>query len=188
MVPLITVGLFVSLIGPMIDFYRWTMSTIWHYHWDRLVDKVSNSDLWVININALRVVDGSIFTLSLGTNPQATIVMLGGWRWHGWLSLSRNDELNLIGFLPTLLQVDTFDSPAQAFTSEDGFPNTRGCILGGSSTIKQIRISMSNPRSITISDLLQNLSFGWCRESRLPMICFPCMSRTAKLGIFPMPE
>ena len=110
------------------------------------------------------------------------------WRWHGWVSISRNDELNLIGFLPTLLQVDTFDSPAQAFTSEDGVPNTRGRILGGSSTIKQIRISMSNPRSIRIYDWLQNPSFGWCRESRLPVICFPCMSRMAKLGIFPMPE
>lgn len=42
------------------------------------MDKVSDSDLRVIGINALRVVDGSIFTLSPGTNPQATLMMLGG--------------------------------------------------------------------------------------------------------------
>lgn len=30
------------------------------------------------------------------------------------------------GLLTTLTEVDTFDSPAQAFTSEDGVPNARG--------------------------------------------------------------
>lgn len=35
-------------------------------------------------------------------------------------------------FLATLTEVDTFDSPAQA---EDGVPNARGHILGGSSSI-----------------------------------------------------
>jgi len=59
------------------------------------------------------------------------LLLHNSWRWHGWVSISRNDELNQEGFLPTLLQVDTFDSPAQAFTSEDGVPNTRGRILGG---------------------------------------------------------
>jgi len=39
------------------------------------------------------------------------------------------------GFLATLTEVDTFDSPAQAFTSENGIPNARGRILGGSSAI-----------------------------------------------------
>lgn len=39
------------------------------------------------------------------------------------------------GFLATLTEVDTFDSPAQAFTSEDGVSNARGRILGGSSAI-----------------------------------------------------
>lgn len=33
--------------------------------------------------------------------------------------------------------IDTFDSPAQAFTSEDGVPNARGRVLGGSSAINQ---------------------------------------------------
>lgn len=39
------------------------------------------------------------------------------------------------GFLTTLMEVDAFDSPAQAFTSEDGVPNARGRVLGGSSAI-----------------------------------------------------
>lgn len=33
------------------------------------------------------------------------------------------------GFLATLTEVDTFDSPAQAFTSEDGVSNARGRIV-----------------------------------------------------------
>lgn len=39
------------------------------------------------------------------------------------------------GFLTTLMEVDAFDSPAQAFTSEDGVPNARGRVLDGSSAI-----------------------------------------------------
>lgn len=39
------------------------------------------------------------------------------------------------GFLTTLIEVDAFDSPAQAFTSENGVSNARGRVLGGSSTI-----------------------------------------------------
>ncbi|KAL8128435.1 hypothetical protein V2J09_009003 [Rumex salicifolius] len=42
-----------------------------------LVGKVVDRDLRVIGINALRVVNGSIFTVSPGTNPQATLMMLG---------------------------------------------------------------------------------------------------------------
>lgn len=39
------------------------------------------------------------------------------------------------GFLTTLTDVDTLTSPSQAFTSEDGVPNARGRVLGGSSAI-----------------------------------------------------
>ncbi|GMH17447.1 hypothetical protein Nepgr_019288 [Nepenthes gracilis] len=59
------------------DFCRRTVSTIWHYHGGCLVDKVVDGDLRVFGINALRVVDGSVFTVSPGTNPQATLMMLG---------------------------------------------------------------------------------------------------------------
>ncbi|KAJ8444900.1 hypothetical protein Cgig2_015246 [Carnegiea gigantea] len=58
-------------------FCRRTVSTIWHYHGGCLVGKVVDRDLQVIGINALRVVDGSILTISPGTNPQATLLMLG---------------------------------------------------------------------------------------------------------------
>ncbi|KAL2930375.1 (R)-mandelonitrile lyase-like [Bienertia sinuspersici] len=59
------------------DFCRRTVSTIWHYHGGCIVGKVVDRDLRVIGINSLRVVDGSILTISPGTNPQATVLMLG---------------------------------------------------------------------------------------------------------------
>ncbi|XP_060669618.1 (R)-mandelonitrile lyase 1-like [Ziziphus jujuba] len=58
-------------------FCRSTLETIWHYHGGCLVGKVVDGDLRVIGIDALRVVDGSIFNRSPGTNPQATVMMLG---------------------------------------------------------------------------------------------------------------
>ncbi|EPS61959.1 hypothetical protein M569_12833, partial [Genlisea aurea] len=59
------------------EFCRRTVSSIWHYHGGCLVDKVVDSDLKVMGIDRLRVVDGSTFTVSPGTNPQATLLMLG---------------------------------------------------------------------------------------------------------------
>ncbi|VVA95114.1 unnamed protein product [Arabis nemorensis] len=61
----------------MADFCRRTVSTIWHYHGGCVVGKVVNSDLKVNGINSLRIVDGSTFNISPGTNPQATLMMLG---------------------------------------------------------------------------------------------------------------
>ena len=48
------------------------------------------------------------------------------------------------GFLTTLMEVDAFDPPAQAFTSEDGVPNARGRVLGGSSAINAGFYSRAN--------------------------------------------
>ena len=45
-------------------------------------------------------------------------------------SVLRDDE-----FLTTLMQEDNGNTPAQKFTSEDGVPNVRGRVLGGSSMI-----------------------------------------------------
>jgi len=59
------------------EFCRRTVSTIWHYHGGCVVGKVVDRDLRVMGIDALRVVDGSILTVSPGTNPQATVLMLG---------------------------------------------------------------------------------------------------------------
>ncbi|KAK7262031.1 hypothetical protein RIF29_28359 [Crotalaria pallida] len=61
----------------MADFCQRTVSTIWHYHGGCVVGKVVDHDLKVFGIESLRVVDGSVFGVSPGTNPQATLMMLG---------------------------------------------------------------------------------------------------------------
>ncbi|CAM8996839.1 unnamed protein product [Rhodiola kirilowii] len=61
----------------MSDFCRRTVSTIWHYHGGCIIGRVVDNNLRVIGVDALRVVDGSAFNVSPGTNPQATMMMLG---------------------------------------------------------------------------------------------------------------
>ncbi|KAK9060548.1 hypothetical protein SSX86_021252 [Deinandra increscens subsp. villosa] len=58
-------------------FCRRTVDTIWHYHGGCLVGSVVDSDLKVMGVGSLRVIDGSTFSISPGTNPQATVLMLG---------------------------------------------------------------------------------------------------------------
>ncbi|KAG1367632.1 protein HOTHEAD [Cocos nucifera] len=59
------------------QFCRDTVITIWHYHGGCHVGKVVDRDYRVLGITGLRVVDSSIFANSPGTNPQATVMMLG---------------------------------------------------------------------------------------------------------------
>ncbi|KAL6005940.1 hypothetical protein ACLOJK_039985 [Asimina triloba] len=59
------------------QFCRDTVITIWHYHGGCHVGKVVDPDYRVIGVDALRVIDGSTFIDSPGTNPQATVMMLG---------------------------------------------------------------------------------------------------------------
>ncbi|KAL3834517.1 hypothetical protein ACJIZ3_009253 [Penstemon smallii] len=54
-----------------------TVMTIWHYHGGCQVDSVVDRDYRVLGVDSLRVVDGSTFSNSPGTNPQATVMMLG---------------------------------------------------------------------------------------------------------------
>ncbi|XP_050220743.1 protein HOTHEAD [Mercurialis annua] len=54
-----------------------TVMTIWHYHGGCQVGRVVDQDYKVTGVDALRVVDGSTFLRSPGTNPQATVMMLG---------------------------------------------------------------------------------------------------------------
>ncbi|KAJ0106127.1 hypothetical protein Patl1_18662 [Pistacia atlantica] len=54
-----------------------TVMTIWHYHGGCQVGKVVDQDYKVLGVDALRVIDGSTFNYSPGTNPQATVMMLG---------------------------------------------------------------------------------------------------------------
>ncbi|XP_028789777.1 protein HOTHEAD-like isoform X1 [Neltuma alba] len=59
------------------QFCRDTVITIWHYHGGCHVGKVVSPDYKVLRVDRLRVVDGSTFTESPGTNPQATVMMMG---------------------------------------------------------------------------------------------------------------
>ncbi|KAJ1272328.1 hypothetical protein BS78_06G193400 [Paspalum vaginatum] len=58
-------------------FCRDTVMTIWHYHGGCQVGRVVDTEYRVLGVDALRVVDGSTFNASPGTNPQATVMMLG---------------------------------------------------------------------------------------------------------------
>nr|CAB3447515.1 unnamed protein product [Digitaria exilis] len=59
------------------QFCRDTVMTIWHYHGGCHVGRVVDRDYRVLGVDALRVIDGSTFNASPGTNPQATVMMLG---------------------------------------------------------------------------------------------------------------
>ncbi|OIW17173.1 hypothetical protein TanjilG_18128 [Lupinus angustifolius] len=59
------------------QFCKDTVITIWHYHGGCHVGKVVSNDYMVLGVDKLRVVDGSTFTESPGTNPQATVMMMG---------------------------------------------------------------------------------------------------------------
>lgn len=61
----------------MAEFCRRTVSTIWHYHGGCIVGRVVDGDFRFTGIDSLRVIDGSTLTVSPGTNPQATLLMLG---------------------------------------------------------------------------------------------------------------
>ncbi|XP_024029090.1 protein HOTHEAD isoform X4 [Morus notabilis] len=59
------------------QFCKDTVMTIWHYHGGCQVGRVVDTDYKVLGVDALRVIDGSTFSYSPGTNPQATVMMLG---------------------------------------------------------------------------------------------------------------
>ncbi|GLJ35804.1 hypothetical protein SUGI_0718900 [Cryptomeria japonica] len=58
-------------------FCKDTTGTLWHYHGGCEVNHVIDKTFQVKGVDGLRVVDNSIFKDSPGTNPQATIMMLG---------------------------------------------------------------------------------------------------------------
>ncbi|KAF0899067.1 hypothetical protein E2562_012919 [Oryza meyeriana var. granulata] len=59
------------------QFCRDTVVTIWHYHGGCHVGKVVDQQYRVFGVSGLRVIDGSTFFRSPGTNPQATVLMMG---------------------------------------------------------------------------------------------------------------
>eukprot|EP00268_Persea_americana_P007321 TRINITY_DN12711_c0_g1_i5.p1 TRINITY_DN12711_c0_g1~~TRINITY_DN12711_c0_g1_i5.p1 ORF type:complete len:578 (+),score=76.90 TRINITY_DN12711_c0_g1_i5:584-2317(+) len=54
-----------------------TVVTIWHYHGGCQVGRVVDHQYKVLGVDSLRVIDGSTFYDTPGTNPQATVMMLG---------------------------------------------------------------------------------------------------------------
>lgn len=59
------------------QFCRDTVITIWHYHGGCHAGKVLDHKYRVLGVDNLRVIDSSTFNSSPGTNPQATVLMLG---------------------------------------------------------------------------------------------------------------
>ncbi|KAF9615112.1 hypothetical protein IFM89_021683 [Coptis chinensis] len=59
------------------QFCKDTVITIWHYHGGCHVGKVVDKKYRVLGVDRLRVVDGSVYNESPGTNPQATVMMMG---------------------------------------------------------------------------------------------------------------
>ncbi|EFJ17434.1 hypothetical protein SELMODRAFT_421074 [Selaginella moellendorffii] len=59
------------------DYCKRNVATLYHYHGGCLVNKVVDSNFKVIGVHNLRVVDASVLYISPGTNPQATLMMLG---------------------------------------------------------------------------------------------------------------
>ncbi|KAL5230606.1 hypothetical protein ABZP36_029382 [Zizania latifolia] len=59
------------------QYCRDTVMTIWHYHGGCHVGAVVDDDYRVFGVQGLRVIDSSTFKYSPGTNPQATVMMLG---------------------------------------------------------------------------------------------------------------
>lgn len=59
------------------QFCKDTVKTLWHYHGGCQIGKVVDHEYKVLGVDALRVIDGSTILNSPGTNPQASILMLG---------------------------------------------------------------------------------------------------------------
>ncbi|KAM3409230.1 hypothetical protein ACQJBY_001907 [Aegilops geniculata] len=59
------------------QYCRETVMTIWHYHGGCHVGAVVDDNYRVFGVRGLRVIDSSTFRYSPGTNPQATVMMLG---------------------------------------------------------------------------------------------------------------
>ncbi|CAN1267392.1 Protein HOTHEAD, partial [Linum perenne] len=59
------------------QFCKDTVMTNWDYHGGCQVGRVVDPEYRVLGVDGLRVIDGSTFLRSPGTNPQATVMMLG---------------------------------------------------------------------------------------------------------------
>ncbi|KAL5981226.1 hypothetical protein ACLOJK_029147 [Asimina triloba] len=66
-----------SSIQELRDFCRESVGTVSHYHGGCVVGSVIDRNYKVLGVKGLRVIDGSTFLNSPGTNPMATVLMLG---------------------------------------------------------------------------------------------------------------
>lgn len=77
-----------------------TVMTQWHYHGGCEIGKVVDRDFKVLGVDSLRVIDASTFNFSPGTNPQATILMLGRY----YINYSPNFDSNRL----TISYIDNY--------------------------------------------------------------------------------
>ncbi|KAL5978413.1 hypothetical protein ACLOJK_029530 [Asimina triloba] len=75
------------------DFCREKVTTVSHYHGGCVVGSVVNRDYKVFGLQGLRVVDGSTFLDAPGTNPMATVLMLG--RYQGIKMLRGRERIQV---------------------------------------------------------------------------------------------
>ncbi|PRQ32175.1 putative long-chain-alcohol oxidase, FAD/NAD(P)-binding domain-containing protein [Rosa chinensis] len=71
-----------------------TVSTFYHYHGGCTVGSVVDKNYRVYGVKGLRVIDGSTFLESPGTNPMATVLMLG--RYQGLKILQERKDASFI--------------------------------------------------------------------------------------------
>lgn len=76
------------------NFCKKNVRTIYHYHGGCLVGSVVDEHYKVYGIKGLRILDGSTFSESPGTNPMATLLMLG--RYQGLKILGERKEASSI--------------------------------------------------------------------------------------------
>lgn len=72
-------------------FCKKNVRTIYHYHGGCRVGSVVDKDYKVYGVKGLRIIDGSTFSESPGTNPMATLLMLG--RYQGIKILTEREAV-----------------------------------------------------------------------------------------------
>ncbi|KAJ6891708.1 hypothetical protein NC651_025030 [Populus alba x Populus x berolinensis] len=77
------------------NFCRKNVRTYYHFHGGCSIGSVIDNDYRVIGVKGLRVIDGSTLSESPGTNPMATLLMLG--RYQGIKILRERDDASTFG-------------------------------------------------------------------------------------------
>ncbi|KAM7486840.1 hypothetical protein LguiA_002849 [Lonicera macranthoides] len=107
---------------------------------------------------------GCPLATTLSANYSVLLLERGGVAFNN-PNVLREENINV-----NLLQADDIDSPAQAFTSEDGILNARGRVLGGSSMINFGFYSRADEEFYNESGIEWNMSivksaYEWVEEA-----------------------